>query len=389
MAKRPTQKTITSGFSSANMLNYNVNEMLTAFDNTLSLDGSAPNAMAADFDMNSNDILNVGDITAANVTITGTLTGAGAVGLTATNNLSDVDSATTSATNLGLGTGDSPQFADVLIGDVSRSYYLPGFSSNYAPGIQGSGASYESAAWLSLAQWSTSTSTSGGANLSLNKSNGVAGTHTIVNSSQRIGSIGFAGSDGAKFVGVADIIATTDGAPALNNVPGKLGFYTTGTGAAPEERLRIDSTGIVHPGADNAQTIGKASRRWSVVYAGTGTINTSDEREKQQITALDDAERRVAVAIKGLVKKYKFNDAVATKGPDARIHVGVIAQEVVTAFAAEGLDATRYALLCFDTWEAEPEELDEEGNVITPGREAGERYGIRYEELLTFMIAAL
>ena len=75
MAKRPTQKTITSGFSSAGMLNYNVTEMLSAFDNTLSLDGSTPNAMGADFDMNSNDILNAGDITAVNVTVTGTLTG--------------------------------------------------------------------------------------------------------------------------------------------------------------------------------------------------------------------------------------------------------------------------------------------------------------------------
>ena len=57
------------------MLNYNVTEMLGAFDNTLSLDGSAPNAMAADLDLNSNDILNAGDITAVNVTVTGTLTG--------------------------------------------------------------------------------------------------------------------------------------------------------------------------------------------------------------------------------------------------------------------------------------------------------------------------
>jgi hypothetical protein len=116
MAKRPTQKTITSGFSSAGMLNYNVNEMLTAFDNTLSLDGSAPNAMSADFDMDSNDILNAGDITAVNVVITGTLSGAAVVGLTVTNNLADVASATTSATNLGLGTGDSPQFTAVNVG---------------------------------------------------------------------------------------------------------------------------------------------------------------------------------------------------------------------------------------------------------------------------------
>jgi hypothetical protein len=280
--------------------------------------------------------------------------------------------------------------SQVVIGDtVSRSYYLSGFTNNYVPGIQGSGGVYNSPSWLSLGSWSTSTTTSGGAHLSLNKSNGVAGTHTIVGSSQRIGAIGFAGSDGAKFLGVADIIATAVGTPSLGNVPGRLGFYTTGSGATPEERLRIDTTGIVHPGADNTQTLGAASFRWSVVYAGTGTINTSDEREKQQISALDDAERRVAVALKGLVKKYKYNDAVAIKGPDARIHVGVIAQEVVAAFAAEGLDATRYALLCHDTWEAEPEELAFEGNATIPGREAGERYGVRYDELLAFMIAAL
>ena len=160
-------------------------------------------------------------------------------------------------------------------------------------------------------------------------------------------------------------------------------------GTADTERMRITSSGVVRPGADNTQTLGLASYRWSVVYAGTGTINTSDEREKQQIADLDDAERRVAVAFKGLVKKFTYNDAVAAKGDDARIHVGVIAQEVIAAFAAEGLDATRYALLCHDTWEAEPEETDDEGNVINPGIEAGERYGIRYDELLAFMIAAL
>jgi len=154
-------------------------------------------------------------------------------------------------------------------------------------------------------------------------------------------------------------------------------------------RMKILSDGVVRPATDNIQPIGGASFRWSVVYAGTGTINTSDEREKQQIADLDDAERRVAVSIKGLVKKYKYNDAVTLKGDGARIHVGVIAQEVIAAFAAEGLDATRYALLCHDTWEAEPEEVDKNGNVINPGIEAGERYGIRYDELLAFMIAAL
>ena len=61
----------------------------------------------------------------------------------------------------------------------------------------------------------------------------------------------------------------------------------------------------------------------------------------------------------------------------------MIAQEVMAAFQAEGLDAARYSLLCYDRWDAE---LDKNGNEVRP---AGDRYGIRYEELLAFIIAAL
>jgi hypothetical protein len=139
----------------------------------------------------------------------------------------------------------------------------------------------------------------------------------------------------------------------------------------------------LRPNSDNAQTLGEAGSRWSVVYAGTPTINTSDEREKQQARGLSDAERAVAVKLKGLVRAFKFNDAVAAKGDGARIHVGVIAQEVIAAFQSENLDPMRYAIVCFDEWDAE---VDDEGNEMRP---AGNRYGVRYEELLTFIISAL
>jgi hypothetical protein len=46
------------------------------------------------------------------------------------------------------------------------------------------------------------------------------------------------------------------------------------------ERLRIDELGATRPSTDNAYTLGNASNRWNVVYAATGTINTSDERAK-------------------------------------------------------------------------------------------------------------
>jgi hypothetical protein len=149
------------------------------------------------------------------------------------------------------------------------------------------------------------------------------------------------------------------------------------------ERFRMLNTGSFLPAADGTQPLGGASNRWSEVFAASGTINTSDEREKQDVAALDAAELRVAVALKGLVKKYRFKDAVKSKRDAARIHVGVIAQEVVAAFAAEGLDANSYALLCYDEWEAE---VDADGAEV---KAAGSRYGIRYEELLAFIIAAL
>jgi hypothetical protein len=163
-----------------------------------------------------------------------------------------------------------------------------------------------------------------------------------------------------------------------------MGLRTNGV-----DRVSIDSSGNVTPGDDNLQNFGSGSFRWATIFAGTGTINTSDEREKQDVTALDDAEKRVAVALKGLVKKFRFKDAVAQKGDGARIHVGVIAQEVKAAFEAEGLAAESYAILCYDEWDAEPEVLDDDGNVVTPARPAGNRYGVRYEELLAFIIAAL
>ena len=143
------------------------------------------------------------------------------------------------------------------------------------------------------------------------------------------------------------------------------------------------------PNTDNTITLGTPSNRWSVVYAGTPTINTSDEREKQDISTLNDAEKRVAVRVKSLIRKFRFKDAVAAKANNARIHVGVIAQEIIEAFAAEGLDANCYGLICYDEWDAQKEQLDDEGNVVVEARESGNRYGIRYDELLAFIIAAI
>lgn len=58
MSKKPTVTTVASGYYGRQALNDNFEALRDAFDNTLSRDGSTPNAMGADLDMNSNDILN-------------------------------------------------------------------------------------------------------------------------------------------------------------------------------------------------------------------------------------------------------------------------------------------------------------------------------------------
>lgn len=63
MAKRPTISSITTGYSSTTLLNNNFEALRNAFDNTLSLDGSTPNSLSSDLDINSNDITNAKSVT--------------------------------------------------------------------------------------------------------------------------------------------------------------------------------------------------------------------------------------------------------------------------------------------------------------------------------------
>jgi len=63
MAKTPTITSITSGYTSTTTLNDNFTALKNAFSNTLSLDGSTPNSLNADLDINGNDIINIGNLT--------------------------------------------------------------------------------------------------------------------------------------------------------------------------------------------------------------------------------------------------------------------------------------------------------------------------------------
>lgn len=147
----------------------------------------------------------------------------------------------------------------------------------------------------------------------------------------------------------------------------------------------INSSGNINPTSDNANSLGLAGNRWSVIYAGTGTIDTSDEHMKAWRGALTAAELAAAKAIVGELGIYRWLDAVEAKGPDARLHFGARAQRVWAIMAEHGLvdpigpdgkpGKTPYAFLCWDEWE-------------TP-EGSGSRYGLRLDQLTLFLIAGL
>jgi len=89
--------------------------------------------------------------------------------------------------------------------------------------------------------------------------------------------------------------------------------------------------------------LGGTTNQWQNFYY-SGSLVSSDRNLKQDEEDFTAAEARVAVRIKNLMKKFRYRDRVAIRGDDARLHSGVIAQDVESAFQEEGLDAHRYSL---------------------------------------------
>lgn len=150
-------------------------------------------------------------------------------------------------------------------------------------------------------------------------------------------------------------------------------------------------TANFNPSADNTYDVGNTTFRWKQFYAAAGTINTSDARLKTDVVDINDAEKAAANEIKGIIKRYKFQDAVDEKGEqDARYHFGVLAQEVETIMAKNGLDAREYGFFCYDEWKDKDATYEEDGVTVKDAAvKAGDRYGIRYSELLCFLLASL
>lgn len=161
-------------------------------------------------------------------------------------------------------------------------------------------------------------------------------------------------------------------------------------------RIRLEADGTFRPGAE-IQSLGNAGIRWAQLYAVTNVISTSDAREKHWLGELTDSHLRAAKRIAAEIGIYQWLAELEAKGDAARVHVGVRAQRVWQIMHEEKLEevgpegkTARHAFLCYDEWEAEREagkdgQPKKRGKILRP---AGNRYGLRVDQLALFLIAA-
>lgn len=129
--------------------------------------------------------------------------------------------------------------------------------------------------------------------------------------------------------------------------------------------LRLNSSRFA-PGLDNVYSLGATTFRWSVVYAATGTIQTSDARDKDVTGRIDGAWAAYAVdTIEPALFRWKVGGNVVQPSateteadeagnqvpkmvpvpvPGKRMHAGFLAQDVKAAMDAAGLDFGAWGL---------------------------------------------
>lgn len=292
-------------------------------------------------------------------------------------------------------------------GTTAITYNAPDGNAISSPGLQTQSSTQAGA---SVSGVLTSTSAASAPTYVLAKRRDTA--NAALTNGNRLGDYGWSGSDGTNIIGAAAIRCEATADFTTNAANTRLLFMVASAGA-PVNVLTLAPASL-SPANDNAMSLGLSGTRFSVVYAATGAINTSDEREKQDIESLADDDALLDAWGSIAWSRFRFRDAVLRKGDGARSHFGLIAQQVrdtIDAALGEG-EAIRLGLVCHDVWPAQAElrapifaereievdtgEVDEddepimrvesesydtgETELVRPASPAGDRWGLRYDE---------
>jgi hypothetical protein len=271
-------------------------------------------------------------------------------------------------------------------------------------------------------------------NKSINMSgNTITGTKAEFDAACSDGNFLYAGAVTTMTSTTGTTITTSTGTQNFTSAGGALNFdlVTTNTatgrqqignpGGADLFRVRnanataldLDASNHFAPGVDNTQNNGSAAKRWKEVFAGTGTINTSDARQKTAVSQLSASEINAARQLADEIGWFQFLSSVATKGASARHHIGMTVQRAIEIMQANGLDPFGYGFICYDKWEDfiieheavyvehEPQ-FNAEGEIVEEGwtekvspqwtelvTAAGDAYGFRSDQLNLFIAAGM
>jgi len=260
------------------------------------------------------------------------------------------------------------------------------------------------------------------------------GSNTVVQSSDELGIIYFAGADGTNLVIGASVKAEVDGTPGTNDMPGRLVFGTTADGAnSATERMRLTQRGslLLNPTGSYLSTsadyhyISHNAVGEQVVYmrhlGSTGNChgmliqleNSADNTSSFHLRNYVHGTLKSAFYSNGGLANFSANNAnlsdrnakkdispaagtwdcikeweivnyrYKNQPDDANLNLGVIAQqveescpEVVTVFE-EAKDA-KLAV------------LDDDGNEVEPAQEAQpEKLGVKEQQMMWMAIKAL
>jgi hypothetical protein len=109
--------------------------------------------------------------------------------------------------------------------------------------------------------------------IALAKSRGASvGTNTIVQNNDQLGRVSFLGADGTNYISAGWIQGEVDGTPGTNDMPGRLGFYTTSDGSnLPTERVRINSSGLTTLGLNVVTGVALSTSVPAKLYSNPAT----------------------------------------------------------------------------------------------------------------------
>jgi hypothetical protein len=188
----------------------------------------------------------------------------------------------------------------------------------------------------------------------LGKSRGTAaGSNTVVQNNDNLGTISFQGADGTELVEAARISCQVEGTPGANDMPGRLTFSTTADGASnATERMRLTADGTLltfsaangivsgHSAAagTSAQLFMGIHSRTSTTVGGTTSFqvwtNGNVQNTNNSYGAISDIKLKENIVdansqwddLKAVqVRKYSFKEET---GNPTHTQIGVIAQEL-------------------------------------------------------------